>query len=129
VARRDDTGPDRDRPDRRPDPRPLEARDPAAVERRDEPPVVARLVVEIRSDGSHTIARGAMEDAASGQGVAIEASGRTPLQLALSLARALVSLPAFGRSARALLRGASRDRRKDSNRGDSGGGGRGASDR
>lgn len=79
--------------------------DRAEIERADEPPVVARLVVEIRSDGRHTIARGAMEDAASGQGVAIEASGRSPLQLALSLARALVTLPAFGRTAaRALLR-------------------------
>jgi len=73
------------------------------VTRADDPPVVARLVVEIRSDGSRTIARGAMEDL-TGKGVAIEASGRTPLQLALSLARSLVTLPAFGRSAaRALL--------------------------
>jgi hypothetical protein len=78
----------------------------AAVTRPEEPPVVARLVIEIRSDGRRTIARGAMEDASSGHGVAIEASGRSPLELALSLARALVTLPAFGRSAaRALLRG------------------------
>lgn len=84
----------------------IEAAEPVDIERaRGEPPIVARLVVEIRSDGSHTIARGAMEDAATGRGVAIEASGRSPLQLALSLARSLVTLPAFGRSARALLRG------------------------
>jgi hypothetical protein len=84
---------------------PLVPPDKAEVVPSDEPPVVARLVVEIRSDGRHTIARGAMEDASTGRGVAIEASGRSPLQLALSLARALVTLPAFGReAARALLR-------------------------
>ena len=78
---------------------------PSEILPTDEPPVVARLVVEIRSDGKRTVARGAMEDAATGRGVAIEASGRSPLQLALSLARALVTLPAFGReAARALLR-------------------------
>ena len=75
------------------------------MEKADDPPVVARLVVEIRSDGRRTIARGAMEDV-TGHGVAIEASGRTPLQLALSLAKTMVTLPAFGRAAaKALLRG------------------------
>jgi hypothetical protein len=54
-----------------------------------EPPVVARLVVEIRSDGSRTIARGAMEDVASGQSVAIEAKGTTPIALALELAKSM----------------------------------------
>lgn len=74
------------------------------MEKADDPPVVARLVVEIRSDGRRTIARGAMEDL-TGHGVAIEVSGRTPLQLALSLARTIVTLPAFGRTAaKALLR-------------------------
>jgi hypothetical protein len=66
-------------------------------------PVVARLVVEVRSDGSRTVARGAMEDAASGTKVAIEASGATPLELALTLARSIVSAPWF---ARPLARGA-----------------------
>jgi len=33
------------------------------LEKKPELPVVARLVVEIRSDGRHTIARGAAEDA------------------------------------------------------------------
>ena len=71
----------------------------------EEPPVVARLVVEIRSDGSRTIARGAMEDASTGQTVAVEARGTTPLSLALSMARAMFSAPALGRTAaRALLR-------------------------
>jgi hypothetical protein len=69
-----------------------------------EPPVVARLVIEIRSDGSHTIARGAMEDALSGQKVAVEASGTTPLALALSLAKSIVATPLLARQAfRALL--------------------------
>jgi len=70
-----------------------------------EPPVVARLVIEIRSDGSHTIARGAMEDAISGQKVAVEASGTTPLALALSLAKSIVATPLLARQAfRALVR-------------------------
>jgi hypothetical protein len=58
-----------------------------------EPPVVARLVVEIRSDGSRTIARGAIEDVQRGERVAIEARGDTPIQLAIALARSLTRLP------------------------------------
>ena len=58
-----------------------------------EPPVVARLVVEIRSDGSRTIARGAIEDTTTGQRTAIEAQGTTPLQLAFALAKSLRTLP------------------------------------
>ena len=54
-----------------------------------EPPVVARLIVEIRSDGTRTIARGAMEDVATGQSVAIEAKGTSPMALALELARSM----------------------------------------
>jgi hypothetical protein len=76
---------------------------------RDEPPVVARLVVEIRSDGSHTIARGAVDDVATGQRVAIEARGDSPAQLAWALARSMVKLPILaglaGRSVRTLLPG------------------------
>jgi hypothetical protein len=49
-----------------------------AIEEADEPPVVARLVVEIRSDGTRTIARGAIEDAQRGERVAIEARGDSP---------------------------------------------------
>ena len=45
-----------------------------------EPPVIARLVVEVRSDGSRTIARGALE--AGGEAAALEARGTTPAQLA-----------------------------------------------
>jgi len=68
-------------------------------------PVVARLMVEIRSDGSYTVARGAMEDSVSGQKLAIEASGSNPLALALSLAKSLTDVPWLARQAfRALMR-------------------------
>lgn len=71
----------------------------------DDLPVVARLVVEIRSDGRRTIARGAAEDKASGQKVAIEARGDSPAQLAVALARSLWKLPGIGakRAVRGLL--------------------------
>jgi hypothetical protein len=59
----------------------------------DDLPVVARLVVEIRSDGSRTIARGGIEDLTLGQRVTIEARGDSPLQLALALAKSISSLP------------------------------------
>ena len=72
----------------------------------DEPPVVARMIVEIRSDGTRTIARGAMEDIASGERVAIEARGSTPAALAMSLARSMLSAPALARQAvKALIAG------------------------
>jgi len=71
-----------------------------------EPPVVARLVIEIRSDGSRTIARGAMEDTASGEKVAVHVEGASPLALALSLAKSLVTLPALAATTmRAMLPG------------------------
>lgn len=76
-----------------------------------EPPVVARLVVEIRSDGSRTIARGAIEDVTSQQRTTIEARGDSPIQLAIALARALTQLPRMGaRSAVRGLLGRRRDR-------------------
>lgn len=76
-----------------------------------EPPVVARLVVEIRSDGSRTIARGAVEDLATGQRTMVEARGDSPLQLAIELARSLTQLPRLGaRSAIRALLGRRRDR-------------------
>lgn len=58
-----------------------------------DPPVVARLVVEIRSDGTRTIARGVMEDTNTHQTAAVRAEGTTPAQLARSLAASLVTLP------------------------------------
>ena len=77
----------------------------------DEPPVVARLIVEIRSDGARTIARGAMEDVTTGQRTTIEARGDSPIQLAIALARSLTQLPRLGaRSAIRGLLGRRRDR-------------------
>jgi hypothetical protein len=64
-----------------------------ALVRDEELPVVARLVVEIRSDGSRTIARGGIEDLQLGQRVTVEARGDSPLQLALALAKSISSLP------------------------------------
>ena len=73
-------------------------------------PVVARLVVEIRSDGTRTIARGAMEDP-EGQRVAVEVQGTTPWALARQLAGALWTIPRLPRpSLRALLPGWRRGR-------------------
>jgi hypothetical protein len=69
----------------------------------DLPPIVARLVVEIRSDGSRTIARGALEDRAQGQTVAIEADAGSPLQLVKKLVGSLWQLPSLARSATARM--------------------------
>ncbi|NVB43057.1 hypothetical protein G6O69_34865 [Pseudenhygromyxa sp. WMMC2535] len=55
----------------------------------DEPPIVARMVVEIRSDGSTTIARGAVEDRLGDQQVAVEAKADSPMALSLALAKLL----------------------------------------
>jgi hypothetical protein len=92
--------------------RPGERPGERSIERPEDLPVVARLVVEVRSDGRRTIARGAMEDPHSGQGVAIEARGDTPMQLALSLARSMFSMPMLGRSAARALLGRPRRRRR-----------------
>src|SRR5207237_3243923 len=74
------------------------ARERGPIEAKREPPVVARLVVEIRSDGSHTIARGAAEDAMTGERVSVQAEGATPLGLALSLLKSALELPALART-------------------------------
>jgi hypothetical protein len=58
-----------------------------------EPPVVAQLMVEIRSDGSHTIARGALNDLRTGESAQIRAEGRTPAELMFSLCSSLLTLP------------------------------------
>jgi hypothetical protein len=63
----------------------------ALTEATDDPPVVARLVIEVRSDGTRTIARGALE--AEGQTAQLEARGGTPAQLARSLSRAVLAMP------------------------------------
>lgn len=88
----------------------LVARPPDDLENVEEPPVVARLVVEIRSDGTRTIARGAVEDAQRGERVAVEARGDSPIQLAIALARALTQLPRL--SARSAVRGLLSKRRE-----------------
>ena len=69
------------------------------------------MMVEIRSDGRRTIARGAIEsvaeDGVTPQRTQIEARGDSPMSLALELARSMTTLPlqiARGlRSARASL--------------------------
>jgi len=75
------------------------------LERADDPPVVARLMIEIRSDGSRTIARGAIEDVILGERATIEAKGTSPAALALSLAKSIFQMPALARGmvTRALL--------------------------
>jgi hypothetical protein len=88
-----------------------------AVPSAGEPPVVARLVVEIRSDGKRTVARGALEDARLGERASIEVDAGTPYQLVLSLMRALFQMPAFaGSVAHALLPGRAKARATDSRR-------------
>jgi hypothetical protein len=77
----------------------------ALAEEDEELPVVARMVVEIRSDGTRTVARGALDDRASGQQVALRFDAASPLSLAKSLAKAIVSVPSIARSSwRARLR-------------------------
>ncbi len=64
----------------------------------DLPPVVARMVVEIRSDGTRTIARGALEDLKSGERIDIKAGAETPLALARELSKSLMTMPILARS-------------------------------
>lgn len=77
-------------------PSPAMARDEIQQRVEEELPVVARLVIEIRSDGSRTVARGALEqvtpDGAPGR-VAVEARGGSPAALALDLLRSVMSTP------------------------------------
>lgn len=75
-------------------------------------PVVARMVVEIRSDGRRTVARGALEDP-EGQRVAVEARGTTPWMLAKALARALWTMPRLPRPSLRALRPGRRRRGGD----------------
>ena len=91
-------------PPREPGPEP-EVADVVARADDDALPVIARMVVEIRSDGRRTVARGALEDP-DGHRVAVEARGTTPWMLARELAGALWKLPRLPRpSLRALLPG------------------------
>lgn len=59
----------------------------------DDLPVVARMVIEVRSDGTRTIARGAIEDMVQGERVALRADGASPSELAATLLKSLVKLP------------------------------------
>jgi hypothetical protein len=59
----------------------------------DLPPVVARMVIEVRSDGSRTIARGGLEDVTTGKKVTVDARGSSPAALALALARQIFKMP------------------------------------
>jgi hypothetical protein len=82
----------------------VERETPRAAEA-DDLPIVARLVVEVRSDGTRTIARGAVEDP-EGHRVAVEVHDTTPWALAKQLAGALWRVPRLPRpSLRALLPG------------------------
>jgi hypothetical protein len=78
-------------------------------------PVVARLVVEIRSDGTTTIARAGLSDDTTGTTV-LEARGSTPLALALDLARHIVGLTKLGPQAARALLAARRSTRADDRR-------------
>ncbi|MEP6652433.1 MAG: hypothetical protein ABJA82_03690 [Myxococcales bacterium] len=71
-----------------------------------EPPIVARLVVEIRADGTTTIARAGLLDEAHQERTVFEARASTPLALAAKLARHLVQLSLDGprAAARSLLK-------------------------
>jgi hypothetical protein len=67
-------------------------------------PVVARMIVEIRSDGTRTVARGAVVDVASGQQVAVEIGAMTPWQLTKALVGLLLQAPRrAGATMRALV--------------------------
>lgn len=94
----------------------LEASRDRALASDDDLPVVARLVVEIRSDGRRTVARGAIEDVSSGVKTAVVARGESPVRLAVDLARAIARLPRLAArgAVRGLLarRGDDRDRRE-----------------
>lgn len=88
----------------------------AMSDRDEDLPVVARLVVEIRSDGQRTLARGMIEDVSTGTKTAVVARGESPVRLAVDLARAIARLPRLAArgAVRGLLarRGDDRDRRE-----------------
>ena len=74
-----------------------------AAQLAEELPVVTRLVIEIRSDGSRTVARGAVEDARTGEKVEVNAAGATPLLLIASLLKSLTEVPSLVKRASSLL--------------------------
>ena len=76
----------------------------------DELPVVARMVVEIRSDGTRTVARGAIEDRLGGQTVGVEARADSPLELTRALVKMIASAPFAALLGRAKADEPSRDK-------------------
>ncbi len=62
-------------------------------------PVVARLIVEVRSDGRRTIARGLVEDLESGRRTAVMATGESQMALLGSLMRTATGFAALARRA------------------------------
>ncbi len=64
-----------------------------------EPPLVTRMVVEIRSDGKRTVARGAVEDVSRGERVAVHVEGASPIELVRSLVQSAMKWPSLLRTA------------------------------
>ena len=84
-----------------PETRSSEARPPRAVvsastdavaHEDDALPVVARLVIELRSDGRRTLARGAVTHDATGERAALEAEAESPWALMKLLAKELATM-------------------------------------
>lgn len=57
------------------------------------------MVVEIRSDGTRTVARGALEDRLNGEMVQLKLESGSPLALARDLAESLLRTPFFAKNA------------------------------
>ena len=77
----------------------VEAKGSTLMEEPDLPPVVARMVVEIRSDGTRTVARGALEDRVRGETVQLRLESGSPLSLAKKLTESLLGTKAFANNA------------------------------
>jgi hypothetical protein len=68
-------------------------------------PIVARILVEIRSDGTRTVASASVQNALLGQAVSVQAETTTPNSIAQVLLRSMARMPLLGTVAsRALLR-------------------------
>tara|TARA_B100000965_G_C19559588_1_gene743863 strand:+ start:329 stop:685 length:357 start_codon:yes stop_codon:yes gene_type:complete len=81
-----------------------EAQPELPLERPEEMPVVARMVVEVRSDGTKTVARGAIEDLQTGQQVAIQTDALSTNELSTALAQSLLATSGLAKEAlKALL--------------------------
>ena len=69
----------------------------------EELPVVMRMVIEVRSDGVKTMARGAVEDVINDHKVAIELPAMSPLQLSAALSetigKTLLDTPGLAKAA------------------------------